>query len=108
MLKRNYVKTQLEVKDECGERQKKSGLSFLTVQKMIKRFLTCDRIVTKKVRCRKLTERELAKKLSISLSELKVFVESATFARRRGISGEITPPLVKLYCSTKWAKSEHR
>lgn len=81
------------------ENDKSKVISFGMVQKMINKFLTCDRVITKEARCLRYTEWELAEKLNITpkmLKSLKVpYVYKAMVSR-------ITLPLVRLYCSTKW------
>ncbi len=87
------------------DEQQKNYLSFLVAQKIIKQFLTCDRVVTVEVRRRKFTKRELAEKLSISQAELEVFIKPSCKAFYKKSAGKISLPLVKLYCNTKWASS---
>jgi len=79
------------------------NISFLTAQQMINKFLTYDRIVTKKVKCLKYTKIELAEKLNLtpkSLDKLKLPYFYRSMASR------ITLPLVRLYCATGWVEDE--
>jgi hypothetical protein len=91
----NNKREQTEIK--TYDRNKNIG--FSTAQQMINRFLTHDRIVTKKVRDLKYTKWELAEKLNITpkfLDKLNLpdFYKNA--------ANRITLPLVRLYCSTQW------
>ena len=81
-------------------------LSFLTTQKMIRRFLSCDRIITAEMRGEKLTIQELASRLSVNPLELELFIRPISRAPYRKTAGKIALPLIKLYCSTKWAEDE--
>jgi hypothetical protein len=82
---------------------KQKTLRFFTAQAMINKFLSCDRLVTSEIRCKKYTAQELANKLSISLPELEPFTKPPSrFCHRRNV-GKIDMALIKMYCNTKWA-----
>ena len=91
-------KNQSETKTNIGR-----TISFLTVQKMIYRFLTCDRIIKVEVKRPKYTKYELAEKLNLSEQELKK-LRLPYFCR--AVISKINLPLVRLYCSTKWVDDE--
>lgn len=95
----------LETKIDVNVTRINRTINFLTVQKMINRFLTCDRMVMKEVRCLRYTEWELAEKLNIApktLKKLKLpWFYKATIRR-------VILSLVRLYCSTKWVDGEFR
>ncbi|MEI8055692.1 MAG: hypothetical protein WCH10_06895 [bacterium] len=75
-------------------------LEFLTVRKMIYKFLTRDRIVLVPTKIPKLTELELANKLNITSAQLRRLQKSQ--ASYKQTISKINLPLIKLYCSTKW------
>ena len=96
---RDNKKEQIEIK--VDDRNK--NLGFSTAQQMINKFLTYDRIVTKKVKCLKYTKIELVEKLNLtskSLDKLKLPYFYRSMASR------ITLPLVRLYCATGWVEDE--
>lgn len=97
--KSNEKLTKIEI-----EGNKSKIISFETVQKMLNKFLTCDRVITKEHRCLKYNEEELAKKLNITLEELKR-LKLPYFYKQ--MIYRITLPLVRLYCSTKWIDDEN-
>ena len=81
---------------------KQAELRFLTAQMMIKKLLSCDRVVKIEVRRRKYIAQELADRLSISPTELETFTKQPT-KRLNKTAGKISLQLIKLYCNTKWA-----
>jgi hypothetical protein len=81
------------------------NINFLTVQKMINRFLTRDRVVKKEIRCLKYTEWELAEKLNITPEALKRLKLPCFY---KATIRRVILPLVCLYCSTKWADGEDK
>jgi hypothetical protein len=92
-------KEQTEIK--VDDRNK--SVNFSTAQQMINKFLTHDRIITKKERCLKYTKWELAEKLNLtpkSLDKLKL----PDFYRI--VANRITLPLARLYCATGWVDDE--
>ena len=99
---RSGNKEKLETKIDGGIHK---NINFLTVQKMINRFLIRDRIVMKEVRCLKYTERELAEKLNITPKTLKKLKLQCFY---KATISRVTLPLVRLYCSTKWADGEYK
>ena len=105
-LSGNVIDGQSEDKYRIGKNQK-NHLSFLTAQKMIKKFLDSDRVIIKEVMAKKFTKLELAERLSIGLLELEGLIKPRirTFHNRR-VSGAISLPLIRLYCETKWIESK--
>ena len=95
-------KCQLETKES------KSGgfrmLSFLTAQRAIHKFLTCDWVIRVEKRCLKYSKEELAKKLGITLKEFEKLRSPSCY---KNIAAKITQPLASLCCSTKWIDSEY-
>ncbi len=77
-------------------------ISFWTVQKMLNKFLTCDRIVKKEERRLKYTEEELAGILNITSKELKRLKLPYFY---KAMVSRINLPLISLFCSTKWANN---
>jgi hypothetical protein len=75
-------------------------LEFLTVRKMIYKFLTCDRIIFIPTKIPKLTELELANKLNITSAQLGRLQKSQ--ASYKQTISKINLLLIKLYCGTKW------
>ena len=88
-------KTELETKTS-------KYLGFLTVRKMICKFLTCDRIILVPTKIPKLAEQELANKLNITSGQLRRLQKSYT-SYKQTIS-KINLLLIKLYCSTKFTQ----
>ncbi len=76
-------------------------LEFLTVRKMIHKFLTRDRIILVPTKIPKLTELELANKLNITSTQLRRLQESQ--ASYKQTISKINLLLIRLYCGTKWA-----
>jgi len=76
-------------------------LSRRTFNRMIHQFLTCDRIKTAETRHSKYTKQELAKELGISKQELMKPKKTHYYNK---IANKINLPLIRLYCSAKWAK----
>ena len=78
-------------------------LNFLTARKMINKFLSCDRLEKREVRCKRYTLQGLANKLEVEQSELKPFIRGTCdkFCYKK-YAGKIDLRLIKLYCSTKW------
>jgi len=100
--------------------QSSGNLSFSTAQKMIHQFLTRDRIKTAlddgrvinpelynepKIRMKAYTKEELAKKLGITQEELEK-LKSRDFYEK--IANEISLPLIRLYCATKFVDIERQ
>jgi len=90
--------------DSRSDKTRTQHLSFRTAQKMIRRFLSRDRIITAEILDEKLTIKELAKRLSVDSLELEPFIRPISIVPYRKTSGKIALPLIKLYCSTKWAE----
>jgi len=88
-------KTELELKTKTNK-----YLGFLTVRKMIHKFLTCDRIIFIPTKIPKLTELELANKLNITSTQLRRLQKSQ--ASYKQVISKINSLLIKLYCDTKW------
>jgi len=103
-------------------RRKSCNLNFSTVQKMIHKLLTQERIKTEldegrvssrhrlyddklEVKIRVYTKGELAKKLGISFKELERLKSSSFY---RGIASKISLPLIRLYCATKFVDGEYK
>ncbi|EKE00831.1 MAG: hypothetical protein ACD_21C00267G0006 [uncultured bacterium] len=90
------------------EPDKTKRFSLLTVNKMINRFLTRNRIKRthkKEESCLKYTEEELAQKLGIKPKDLKR-LKLPYFCKSRG--GKIVFSLIRLYCATKWKDEEYK
>jgi hypothetical protein len=101
-------------KQSINVRQLSGNLNFSTVQKMIGRLLTNDRIKTNldegkikkleahnkpEIRLKAFTKKELAEKIGISLKELNK-LKSPNFYNE--MADRISLPLIKLYCATKF------
>jgi hypothetical protein len=67
-------------------------------KEMIRRLLTCERVVSVPTRVRSFTISELAKELDVAQVHLKQLTPE--FYKQR--AWKINPPLIKLYCSTKF------
>jgi hypothetical protein len=108
------TKTSLIAKQSSG------NLNFSTVQKMIHRLLTHDRIKTDlddekirgfglyggpEIKVKAFTKEELVKKLGISSKDLER-LESPSFYKE--IASKISLPLILLYCATKFVDGEYR
>ena len=106
MTKRIVTTSQLSGNgvDNRSDKTRTQHLSFRTAQKMIRRFLSCDRIIAAEILDKKLTIQELAKKLSVNPLELEQFTIPISSSSYRKTSGKIALPLIKLYCNTKWAE----
>ena len=91
-------KKELELETKVGE-----YINFLTIRKIILQFLTCDRIIFIPTKVSKFTKLELANKLNITPKQLKRLLRSQSSCSYREMIGKINLPLIKLYCSTKWA-----
>jgi hypothetical protein len=78
-------------------------LSFSSVQEIIRRFLSYERIVSQPCVIPKFTKREIAKKLNISVKLLENLRTSPLFYKQ--IAGCVSFPLAKLYCGTLRHKS---
>lgn len=83
-------------------KNQKYHLNFLSAQKIARRLLTCDRLVTKEIRVKKLTKKELAKELSLDLSELNTLLNWPSKAFYGKITSRVSLALVKLYCNAKF------
>lgn len=97
------------------------NVSFSTAQKMIHRLLNHDRIKTDLdegrirglgscsdkpvIKVRAFTKEELTEKLGISLEELEK-LKSLNFYE--GMVNKISPPLIRLYCATKFVGGEYK
>ena len=96
------------------------NVSFSTAQKMIHRLLTLNRIKTDlddgkirghglgdepEVKMVAFTREELAEKLGIDLEELEKFKSPSFY---EGIVNKISPPLICLYCATKFVGGEYK
>lgn len=88
-------KTKLEFETKTSK-----YLEFLTVRKIIHKFLTCDRIIFVPTKIPKFTELELANKLNITSAQLRRLQESQ--ASYKQTISEINLLLIKLCCGTKW------
>jgi hypothetical protein len=75
-------------------------INFFTAQKMIHKFLNCDRIIQVPTKILKFTEIELADKLEITTMQLKKLHRSQTTYKQ--MIGKINLLLIELYCNTKW------
>lgn len=95
-----YNKEQSEIKNEDDGNK---TINFCTVQKMLNKFLTCDRIVTKEEKRLKYTEKELAELLNITPKALKRLRLPYHY---KAMVSRINLPLIHLYCSTKWADAQ--
>jgi hypothetical protein len=84
---------------------KNKTIGFLVAQKMLNKFLTCDRIITKEERCLRYSEEELAKKLNITVDGAKRLNFPCFY---KAMASKIKTPLIHLYCSTKWADGEFK
>jgi len=91
-------------KTEIGNGRNKT-ISFLVAQKMLNKFLACDRIITKEERCLRYDEEGLAKILNITPKALKRLKFPCFY---RAMVSRMNLPLVRLYCSTKWADGEFK
>lgn len=89
-------------KESKDKARVKGCIEFLTVHKMIYKFLTYDRIIFIPTKIPKFTKLELANKLNISLKQLSSLQMSKSTYKQ--IIGKINPLLIELYCSTKWQK----
>lgn len=78
----------------------KNYLAFLTVRKMIYKFLNYDRVIFVPTKIPKFTELELANKLKITPTQLRKLQTSKTSYKQ--IIGKINTLLIELYCNTKW------
>jgi hypothetical protein len=101
-------KTSLIAKSSSG------NLKFKTAQKMIRKFLTCERIKTdldegrikginlnneSEIKINAYTKNELAKKLGITQEELEKFKSRIFY---ENMASKISLPLIRLYCSAKF------
>ncbi len=73
-------------------------LSFSSVQEIIHRLLTCDRIILLPHIIPSITKLELSKKLNITTTQLKKLRNSPPFYKK--IAKHICLPLADLYCSS--------
>lgn len=73
-------------------------LSFSTAQQIIHRLLTCNRIILRPTVIPGITKRELAKKLNLTLRQLKYLQERPLFYERMVKYTNL--PLISLYCSS--------
>lgn len=87
-------------KEPKDETRIKGYIEFLTIRKIIYKFLTCDRIILVPTKIPKLTKLKLASKLNITLKQLRRL--QRTQSAYKQIIGKINLPLIELYCSTKW------
>ena len=90
-------KTELELETKTSK-----YLEFLTVRKMIYKFLTCDRVVLTSTRISKLTELELANKLNITSAQLRRLQKSQ--ASYKQTINKINLPLIKCIAVQNWHK----
>jgi hypothetical protein len=104
--KKQPLKTEKGRTDQLKTRKKRGrykNLGFLTANKMIQQFLTCDRIVMVEERRLKYSKNELAKQLNVSMEEFERLRKDVSY---KNLASKITLPLAVLYCSTKWAKEK--
>jgi hypothetical protein len=91
--------------DKCNEPYTNSKyLNFFSVQKIIHRLLTCNRIVLLPHIIPKITESELTKELNITSLQLKSLQGSPTFYKK--IAKHINLPLINLYCRSALQEPE--
>ena len=107
-------------KNSLATKQKSCNLKFSTMQKMIRRLLTQDRIKTEldegsvinhyesknkpMVRVKAYTKAELVRKLNISLEEFEKLKSPGSY---RSMIDKISLSLIRLYCATKFVDDEH-
>ena len=75
-------------------------IEFLTVRKMIHKFLTRDRIILVPMKTQKFSALELSDKLNISPIQLRKLQVSRIYYKQ--LIGKVNLLLAKLYCGTKW------
>jgi hypothetical protein len=98
------LRTELGKSSQFNDKNKlkyEGALDFLVAQKMIRKFLSGNRIETREIRVLKYTKEELATRLGITVEELYKCKRSYFYKK---ISMRILLPLVALYCSTKWVE----
>ncbi|EKE00850.1 MAG: hypothetical protein ACD_21C00265G0004 [uncultured bacterium] len=117
---KNRTGEQSEIKTKIGKEEYTNPLGYLTAKKMIHGLLTCDTIYIEegKARAHKkssdkweikipaLTKEELSVKLGITPKEINRLKRSPNFYN--SIINKISLPLIKLYCSVKFADSEYK
>lgn len=99
------IARQLRAKYKTAKNQI-NHLSFPTAQKMIKRLLTCDRVVTKEIKAENFTIKELAEELSVDLPNLEAFIKAPSKTLYGKMASKISLPLIRLYYDTKWTENE--
>jgi len=86
--------------DGTNSRNTHPYLNFYSTKKIIHRFLNCDRVIFLPHIVPRFTEAELAKKLNITILQLKQLQKSSKFYK--GMAKNICLPLASLYCSTRF------
>lgn len=71
---------------------------YSNAKEMIKKLLTCERIVSIPTRVSSFTISELAKELNVA----QVHLKRLTPEFYKQMAWKINPPLIRLYCSTKF------
>jgi hypothetical protein len=80
--------------------------SFNSIQKIIHRFLSCNKIIFLPHVITKFTESELAKKLNITADQLKHLQRPSEFYNYEGMAKYICLPLIDLYSNTLLQRPE--